>query len=219
MDWKTANVTPIFKKDVKADPGNYRPVSLTSVCCKLLESVIRDDLMEHLLSDNLMRESQHGFMARKSCTTNLLEFLETLMRSVDEGNAMDVIFLDFAMAFFDKVLHRRLLVQLEAHDIKGKVLRWIWRLSVRKKAKSGYKQIELRVGEYCLEYLRGQSQDLSYFWYSSITWTQWLTWALKSISLQMLAQEIKSSADNEHLQSSLDRMTEWAETCGECRSM
>jgi hypothetical protein len=75
VDWRTANVTPIFKKGVKADPGNYRPVSLTSVCCKVLESVIRDDLMEHLLRNNLMRESQHGFMARKSCTTNLLEFL------------------------------------------------------------------------------------------------------------------------------------------------
>jgi hypothetical protein len=46
-DWRDANVTPIFKKGTKADPGNYRPVSLTSICCKMLESIIKDDMMEH----------------------------------------------------------------------------------------------------------------------------------------------------------------------------
>jgi hypothetical protein len=55
-EWKVANVTPIFQKGSKADPGNYRPVSLTSVCCKLLESILRDSMMEHLLSKNLQGE-------------------------------------------------------------------------------------------------------------------------------------------------------------------
>jgi hypothetical protein len=123
-DWKTANVTPIFKKGVKSDPGNYRPVSLTSVCCKLLESIIRDDIVHHLLQNKLLRSSQHGFMANKSCTTNLLEFLETLTSAVDEGDAMDVIFLDFAKAF-DKVPHKRLMAQLKGHGVEGKVLKWI----------------------------------------------------------------------------------------------
>jgi hypothetical protein len=59
--WKAANVTPIFKKGSKADPGNYRPVSLTSVCCKLFESILRDALMNHLISNNLLSNSQHGF--------------------------------------------------------------------------------------------------------------------------------------------------------------
>ena len=47
-DWRTANVTPIFKKGAKNNPGNYRPVSLTSVCCKMLESIIKDDIVNHL---------------------------------------------------------------------------------------------------------------------------------------------------------------------------
>jgi hypothetical protein len=64
-DWKRANVTPIFKKGAKTDPGNYRPVSLTSVCCKLLESVLRDALMNHLAGNNLLNQSQHGFMPGK----------------------------------------------------------------------------------------------------------------------------------------------------------
>ena len=75
-DWKKANVTPIFKKGAKAEPGNYRPVSLTSVCCKLMETLIRDQLMDHLLKNDLINQSQHGFMPGKSCCTNLLEFFE-----------------------------------------------------------------------------------------------------------------------------------------------
>ncbi len=122
-DWRMANVTLIFKKGAKSDPGNNRPMSLTSVCCKVLESIIRDDLMKHLLENGLLKDSQHGFMARNSCTTNLLEFLERLMRAVDENEAMDVVFLDFAKAF-DKVLHKRLMSQLSAHGKEGRVLKW-----------------------------------------------------------------------------------------------
>jgi hypothetical protein len=61
-DWRTANVTPIFKKGAKSEPGNYGPVSLTLVCCKIFESLIRDDLMSHLLSNNLLKGSNYGFM-------------------------------------------------------------------------------------------------------------------------------------------------------------
>ncbi len=59
-DWKTASVTPIFKKGTKGDPSNYRPDSLTSVPCKILESIIKDRVMSHLLENNLIRKSQHG---------------------------------------------------------------------------------------------------------------------------------------------------------------
>jgi hypothetical protein len=123
-EWKVANVTPIFKKGSKADPGNYRPVSLTSVCCKLLESILRDSMMEHLLSKNLLKASQHGFIPGRSCCTNLLEFLERATAVIDAGKPMDVIFLDFAKAF-DKVPRERLLEKLKAHRIRGKTLAWI----------------------------------------------------------------------------------------------
>ena len=64
-DWRKANVTPIFKKGSKGDPGNYRPVSLTSVTCKIMESVLRDSITEHLDRNRLIRSSQHGFMCNK----------------------------------------------------------------------------------------------------------------------------------------------------------
>jgi len=115
-DWRRANVTPIFKKGSKADPGNYRPVSLTSVCCKLLEGILKSAIMEHLLANNLVNPSQHGFMAGRSCCTNLLEFMEEVTRLVDEGVPVDVIYLDFAKAF-DKVPKERLLEKLRAHGV------------------------------------------------------------------------------------------------------
>jgi hypothetical protein len=112
-DWRTANVAPIFKNCAKSNKGNYRPVSLTSACCKVLASIIQDDLMNNQLDSGLLKSSQHGFMARKSCTTNLLAILEMLKRAVDENKAMDVVLLDFAKAF-DKVPHKRLMAQLRS---------------------------------------------------------------------------------------------------------
>ena len=69
-DWKYANVTPIFKKGDKSDPGNYRPISLTSQICKVLESIICDNIVNHLNKHTLLLQSQHGFTKGKSCLTN-----------------------------------------------------------------------------------------------------------------------------------------------------
>jgi len=123
-DWKQANVAPIFKKGAKSDPANYRPVSLTSVCCKVFESLIRDEIVSHLEANNLLAGSQHGFVNSRSCATNLVEFFDAVTEAVDGGCCMDVIFLDFAKAF-DKVPIKRLLAKLRAHGISGKVWDWI----------------------------------------------------------------------------------------------
>ena len=123
-DWKQANVTPIFKKGSKGSPGNYRPVSLTCVLCKVMESILRDAIVQHLEQYNLLRSSQHGFMAGKSTLSNLLEYLEELTRLVDEGHSVDVVYLDFAKAF-DKVPHLRLVKKCEGLGISGSILHWI----------------------------------------------------------------------------------------------
>lgn len=123
-DWKRANVCAIYKKGPKDEAGNYRPVSLTSQVCKLLESIIRDSINEHLIRFNLIKSSQHGFVKNKSCLTNLLEFLNFVCKNVDKGLPVDVIYLDFQKAF-DKVPHGRLLLKLEAHGIDGKISKWV----------------------------------------------------------------------------------------------
>ena len=131
-DWKTANVTPIFKKGDRNKPGNYRPISLTSVVGKLLESIIRDKIVEFLESNNLIKDSQHGFRQKRSCLSNLLTFYNDLFTEYDNSRSLDVVYLDFQKAF-DKVPHSKLLVKIKQLGITGQLHKWIenW-LSERK---------------------------------------------------------------------------------------
>ena len=118
-EWKLANVTPILKKGSKGSS-----VSLTCVPCNVMESILRDAIVQHIDKNNLLRSSQHGFMAGKSTLSNLLEYLEELTSLVDEGPAVEIVYLDFAKAF-DKVPHLRLMKKCEGLGIQGDILRWI----------------------------------------------------------------------------------------------
>ena len=95
---------------------------MTSIVGKVLESIIKDNIVTFLEENYLIRDSQHGFMSGRSCLTNLLNFMEEVTSELDNGNSVDVIYLDFAKAF-DKVPHKRLLSKVEAHGITGKISR------------------------------------------------------------------------------------------------
>ena len=123
-EWKCANVTPIHKKGDRSEPSNYRPVSLTSQVCKVLESIIRDKIVEHLTENNLLNDAQHGFREGRSCLTNLLETLEQWTEIIDEGDSIDVAYLDFRKAF-DLVSHEHLIYKLSKYGIRGQILNWI----------------------------------------------------------------------------------------------
>ena len=73
LDWKDAHVSPIFKKGEQYNPSNYRPVSLTSVCCKVLEHIVTSHIMNHLEKQEILCPEQHGFHQRRSCETQLLD--------------------------------------------------------------------------------------------------------------------------------------------------
>ena len=103
-DCRLANVTPIFKKGWKDDPGSYRPISLTSVPGKVMEQIISGAIMGQLKANQGIRPSQHGFTNGRSCLTNLISFYDKMTRLVDEGRAVNVIYLDFSKAF-DTVPH------------------------------------------------------------------------------------------------------------------
>ena len=122
--WKDAHVSPIFKKGNRHITSNYRPVSLTAVTCKAMETLIRDTIIEHLRKNGHLSKDQRGFIGGRSCTANLLEFLEDWTKVLDEGGCVDVIYLDF-MKTFDTVPHKRLLKKPEAHGMIGQVLKWI----------------------------------------------------------------------------------------------
>ncbi|CAM4534756.1 unnamed protein product [Lepidochelys kempii] len=123
-DWKIANVMPMFKKGSRGDPGNYRPVSLTSVPGKLVETIIKNKIVRHIVEHKLLRKNQHGFCKGRSCLTNLLEIFDGVSRHVDKGDPVDIVYLFFQKAF-DKVPHQSLLHKLSCHGIRGKILSWI----------------------------------------------------------------------------------------------
>lgn len=122
--FKQANVTPIFKKGCKVTAGNYRPISLTSVPCKVQEKLLHKEILAWLTKEKLIVAEQHGFLPRKSCTTNLLELYDRLTTALHLGLPVDVIYTDFCKAF-DKVPHQRLLHKLKAYGIGGQLLQWI----------------------------------------------------------------------------------------------
>ena len=125
QEWRSAEVTAIFKKGTTSSPGNYRPVSLTSVLCKVLESFIREVMVKHMSDYHLYSDCQHGFRKGRSFTTQLLQVMEDLTQIVDNGYPIDIIYLDLKKAF-DQVPHQRLLCKLLSYGFTGNIiLKWI----------------------------------------------------------------------------------------------
>ena len=124
QDWRDALIVPIFKKGSRSEAKNYRPVSLTSIVCKVMEKIIKEEMIEHYERYNVINNSQHGFTKGRSCLTNLLDFFDEMYKKMDEGKPVDIIYLDFAKAF-DKVPHKRLGKKLEASGIGGNLLKWL----------------------------------------------------------------------------------------------
>ena len=104
------------KKGNKGEANNYRPVSLTSHVGKILESIINDSIVNYINENDLLNETQHGFVSKRSCLTNLLQFIEKVTDYIDEGYPVDVIFSRFSKTF-DKVPHVRLLLKVNALGI------------------------------------------------------------------------------------------------------
>ena len=123
-DWRDAYVTPIFKKGEQYNPVNCRPISLTCIVHKLMEHIMVSSIMQHFETHCILNDNQHGFRRGHSCETQLLEFVEELMTSLEGGRQTDIIILDFAKAF-DRVNHSLLVHKLQCYGIRGSTITWI----------------------------------------------------------------------------------------------
>ena len=123
-DWKSANVTAIHKKSDKTVADNYRPISLTSILCKVMESIISDALVHHMKTNKLFTNKQFGFIKGRSATLQLLNVIDEWTKLLDAGVSVDVLYTDFQKAF-DTVPHRRLMAKLTSYSFCKNALNWI----------------------------------------------------------------------------------------------
>ena len=132
--WKQALVTPVYKSGDRSDPSNYRPISLTCICCKVMEHIILSHVSKHLASNNILTDAQHGFRQGLSTSTQLSSIVHDWSSVLQKRSQFDVVFLDFQKAF-DRVPHHRLCMKLQYYGISGDSLNWIMSfLTERKQA-------------------------------------------------------------------------------------
>ena len=126
LEWKQSMIFPIYKpgKKDRSKAENYRPISLTSVTCKILEHILHHNITNYLDTNNTLTDAQHGFRKKRSCETQLVTTLNEFTKALNDGKQMDTILLDFSKAF-DKVDHYKLCLKLHHYGIRGKSLDWI----------------------------------------------------------------------------------------------
>jgi hypothetical protein len=122
--WKSASVMPLFKKGSTSDPSNYRPISLTSNICKVMEKMINKGIQEYIFKNKLITSDQHGFLSKRSTCSNLLECTTDWSNNIDKGYYTDIIYFDFRKAF-DSVSHPKLISKISAYGISGQLLEWL----------------------------------------------------------------------------------------------
>ena len=211
QDWRDANVTPLFKKGSRSQPENYRPISLTSIIGKMLESIIKDSLVQHLESFNLVRESQHGFRKGRSCLTNLLDFMHAVTQQLDDGEPVDLVYLDFAKAF-DKVPFVRLFKKLEAHGIGGETLQWIRHWLRNRRQRVSVNKIFSEWGEVTSGVPQGSVLGpVLFLVYINDIDLGLISKLSKFADDSKLCKTINNDIDREALQQDLDRLEHWSQ--------
>ena len=122
--WKEAIIIPIHKKGLKNSIKNYRPISLTSAICRLMENILQQKLLDHLLKNNLINQNQYGFLPGKSTLSQHLDLIDQLTKNHDNKLNTEMLYLDFSKAF-DRVSHQKLLHILNQFKIDPQIYNWL----------------------------------------------------------------------------------------------
>jgi len=215
--WKKMNITPIHKGGRQEIPENYRPINVSSIPCKVKESIIKDALLLHLTQNELLLSSQHGFVPGRSCTTNLLMYLNEVTTALDAGIPYDVILLDFRRAF-DVVPFEHMLSHLEAHGVGVQLLAWMRNWTEQRKQR-------VVLNGHCSDWadvissvVQGSVLGPILF----IIFINSMDFAIKDPNTNIfkyaddskIGRHIRNEADAKTLQSSLDEVCKWDEKSG-----
>ena len=122
--WKLAKVRAKHKKESKHKTDNYRPLSITSYICKLLERIIVDYIDGSFVHGNVLSKRQHGYKGIRCSTTNLLECIDVCTTAIRRGDPVDIVYMDLAKAY-DTVPHRKLIMILEEIGLPPQLVSWI----------------------------------------------------------------------------------------------
>ena len=210
-DWKEGNIVPLYKKGDRSLPENYRPITLTSISCKILEHVVHSNIMTHLDKFNVLDDAQHGFRKKRSCISQLLTTVDDFASCLKNHQQIDAILLDFSKAF-DKVDHEGLILKLEHLGIRNSLLNWVRSFLIGRKqrvlvegnastptnVKSGVPQGTVLGPLFFLVYINDISKGLS-------PGTKIRLFADDSL----LYRTIKTPHDSETLQKDLNTLQNW----------
>ena len=210
--WKQALVSPVHKSGDKSDPTNYRPISLTCICGKVMEHIMLSHISKHLAVHNILADSQHGFRQGLSTTTQLTSVIHEWSSCLQKRSQTDAVFLDFQKAF-DRVPHHRLFSKLQYYGITGDSLMWIKSFLADRQqavvvngAKSSWKEVTSGVPQ-------GSVIGPTLF----LIFINDIKDNLKS-PIRLFAddcviyREILSELDHQILQEDLQKLSSWAET-------
>ena len=123
-DWKTAKVTPLFKKGIKSDPNNYRPISVIPIISKVFERIVYNQLFHYLDDNKLLLGCQSGFRSLHSTLTALLEATNAWSVNIDNGLLNGVVFIDLTKAF-DTIDHEIILRKMSYLGVDQAAIKWI----------------------------------------------------------------------------------------------
>ena len=191
-------------------------MSLTSIPCKIMESIIKEKITGHLDQNKLIKTTQHGFQKGKSCATNLILTMEYLTKATDRNIPVDLIYLDFSKAF-DKVPHIRLVAKLKAKGIDGEVLQWLEKWLKDRTQKVKVNQDESEEAEVRSGVPQGTilGPPLFNVYIDDIDdCAEELAEILKFADDTKIFKTVQNEQDRNNLQTVLDRLCAWAERWG-----
>lgn len=204
--WKQSVIVPIYKKGLKSDPKNYRPITLTSPICRLMEKIISNQIRYSFTKD--ISTFQYGFMNRRSCVLSHLDTISEWQESLKRKEKVDVIYFDFKKAF-DMVQHKHLFYKLESMGLPLKILSWYKALFHER---NSYVKVTENISEKPLKITSGVIQGSVSGPLLFLLFVNDIVDVIpKNVKYTLFADDLKIySSSHSQLQNAIDKISEWS---------